>query len=266
MKPSIWSKRKHDAEGVGWFKGGEDISYAQNDIPRETENNNEGQPVKKMQTNENNNNAFLYNNNGAGEGVDTYFTFSFTYEFMPNQDDEVWFAHAVPSNYTQMQESLLELRNAEQHKDIMKMNILCLTLARNPSPLITITENVGTYLDYYEELRLLHQIPNIVKKAFRQKYNNAKRLDKQSEHSKGRVQRLLQAALEEEIKQFFEYNADHLLQTSPHFAGFGHRLTQYTKDHGRKKAIVITSRVHPGEPQASHMLDGLLTYLLSKDA
>ena len=71
------------------------------------------------------------------------------------------------------------------------MNILSLTLARNPSPLITITENVSTYLDYYEELRLLYQVPNIVKKAYRQKYNNSKRLAKQSEHSKGRVQRLL---------------------------------------------------------------------------
>jgi hypothetical protein len=37
-----------------------------------------------MQTNENNNNAFLYNNNGAGEGVDFYFTLSFKYEFTPN--------------------------------------------------------------------------------------------------------------------------------------------------------------------------------------
>lgn len=48
----------------------------------------------------------------------------------------------------------------------MKMNILCLTLAKNPVPLVTITENVGTYLDYYEELRL-QAIPGIVKKAFR---------------------------------------------------------------------------------------------------
>ena len=165
-----------------------------------------------------------------------------------------------------MQERLLELRNAEEYKAYMKMDILCFTLARNPVPLITITENAATHLDYYEELRLLHQIPNIVKKAFRQKYNAAKRLAKQTEQSKGRVQRLLQAALEEEVKQFFEYNEDHLLQTSPHFAGFGHRLTQYVKDHGQKKAIVLTSRVHPGEPQASHMLDGLLTYLLSPDA
>lgn len=33
-----------------------------------------------------------------------------------------------------------------------------------------------------------------------------------------------------------------------------------------KKTLFITSRVHPGEPQASHMLDGVFNYLLSKEA
>lgn len=50
------------------------------------------------------------------------------------------------------------------------MNILCYTLGKSPVPLITITENVDTYLDYYEEMRLMYMIPNIVKKAYRQKY------------------------------------------------------------------------------------------------
>lgn len=50
------------------------------------------------------------NNNGAGEGVENYYTFSFTYEFEPNQDDEVWFAHAIPYTYTDMQENLAEMR------------------------------------------------------------------------------------------------------------------------------------------------------------
>lgn len=59
---------------------------------------------------------------------------------------------------------------------------------------------------------------------------------------------MLEDAFEEEIKQFFEYNEDHFLTTSPTFAGFGNRLNQYLKDHGNKKAIIITSRVHPGEP------------------
>ena len=55
-----------------------------------------------MRSDINNNNAFLYNNNGAGEGIENYFTLSFKYEFTPNEDDEIWFAHAVPSTYTQM--------------------------------------------------------------------------------------------------------------------------------------------------------------------
>ncbi len=27
MKPCIWSKNKHEKEGVGWFRGGENITY-----------------------------------------------------------------------------------------------------------------------------------------------------------------------------------------------------------------------------------------------
>jgi cytosolic carboxypeptidase protein 2/3 len=34
MKPCIWSKRKNQADGTEWFRGGEEISYTQNDIPR----------------------------------------------------------------------------------------------------------------------------------------------------------------------------------------------------------------------------------------
>ena len=263
MKPCIWSRNKKLKEDVGWFRGGQNISYVQNQIPRYE---NLVLPPKNMKGQYNNHNAFLYNNNGAGEGVDFYYTFSFTYEFEANVDDEVWFAHAIPYTFTHMQERLAEVRNNEKHEAILRMNILCYTLGKSPVPLITITDNVDTYLDFYEEMRLMHQIPNVVKKQFRQKYQKAKKLARQGEESKGRVKRLLEAAFEEEIKCFFEYNEDHFLTTSPHFAGFGNRLNQYLKDHGPKKAIVITSRVHPGEPQASHMLDGLLDYLLSKEA
>ena len=37
----------------------------------------------------------------------------------------------------------------------------------------------------------------------------------------------------------------------------------YMRDHSHKRAIVLTSRVHPGEPQASYMFDGSLTFILS---
>ena len=72
-----------------------EITYTQNDIPRNTDSDKTGQIG--------NNNAFLYNNNGAGEGIETYFTLSFKYEFEPNSNDELWFAHAVPYTYTDMQ-------------------------------------------------------------------------------------------------------------------------------------------------------------------
>ena len=94
MKPCIWSKRRHETEGVGWFRGGIDISYTKNKISRDMIiDNYDGQGENVTQ------NQFLMNNNGAGEGVETYFTLSFRYEFTPNQEDEVWFAHAIPSTY-----------------------------------------------------------------------------------------------------------------------------------------------------------------------
>lgn len=120
-----------------------------------------------MKGNLNNNNAFLLSNNGAGEGVDFYYTLSFTYEFEANVDDEVWFAHAVPYTYTRMQEHLAQIRGREKNKSMLRANILCYSLGKSPVPLLTITDNIETYLDYYEEMRLMHQIPNVVKKAFR---------------------------------------------------------------------------------------------------
>jgi len=110
MKPCIWSKNKHEKDGTGWFRGGENITYTQNEIPRY---DNEVAPPKHV--NGTNNKAFLMNYNGAGEGVDFYYTFSFTYEFQAHTDDEVWFAHAIPYTYTHMQEKLSEMRQKEKN-------------------------------------------------------------------------------------------------------------------------------------------------------
>lgn len=39
-------------------------------------------------------------------------------------------------------------------------------------------------------------------------------------------------------------------------------MVSYLKNHASKKAIVLTSRVHPGEPQASFMMEGSLAFLM----
>jgi hypothetical protein len=76
MKPCIWSKKKFETDGTGWFRGGDEITYQANDIPREKKED----PVIR----ENNNTAFLQNYNGYGEGIENYYTLSFKYEFTPN--------------------------------------------------------------------------------------------------------------------------------------------------------------------------------------
>jgi murein tripeptide amidase MpaA len=75
------------------------------------------------------------------------------------------------------------------------------------------------------------------------------------------VRLLLEQAFEEEISAFYEQNLASF--TVKPFQEFGLRLTQYMREHAHKKAIVLTSRVHPGEPQASHMIDGSLKFLVS---
>ena len=74
----------------GWHRACEDIKYDQNDIPRYTNPKFDDQG---------DNDKVLFNYNGYGEGIDNYYTLSFTYKF-EYLDDEVWFAHAVPFTYT----------------------------------------------------------------------------------------------------------------------------------------------------------------------
>ena len=38
------------------------------------------------------------------------------------------------------------------------------------------------------------------------------------------------------------------------------------RDHSQKQAVVLTCRVHPGEAMSSHMLNGLLSNLMSPEA
>lgn len=93
MKPWIFSKRQNEESGRGWFNGGEEIKYYQNEIPR---NKN-----STTATYNKGNSTFLYNNNGAGEGVEFHFTLSFWYDF-EYEEDELIFAHAIPYSYTDL--------------------------------------------------------------------------------------------------------------------------------------------------------------------
>jgi hypothetical protein len=80
---------------IGWQRACDNIKYVPNDIPRYNQASAQFTVNKR-------NDPFLQNNNGHGEGSDNYYSLSFDYKF-EYQDDEVWFANAVPYTYTDMQ-------------------------------------------------------------------------------------------------------------------------------------------------------------------
>jgi hypothetical protein len=102
-----------------WQRGGSEISYLSNSIPRKTIT--PGQPT-------------------------TYFTLSFTFTFT-HSDERVFFAQSYPYTYNQLTNYLQEIRITS--KLILKVSNLCKTLAGNDCPLVTITENI----DQYEETK-----------------------------------------------------------------------------------------------------------------
>lgn len=158
------------------------------------------------------------------------------------------------------------MRECEDYASFLRIELMALSLGKLPVPMMTVTEDVETYLDYPEELRLFCQVPPICKKQLRALYKSAFQLVLQSRQVRGDNQKLLQKIVESEIMKFYEQHKETLLNVHQAFEGFGKRLLAFVKDHSQKKAIILTCRVHPGEPQSSHMLNGLLKFLMSPEA
>jgi cytosolic carboxypeptidase protein 2/3 len=41
------------------------------------------------------------------------------------------------------------------------------------------------------------------------------------------------------------------------------QMNQYLNDHKKKKAVIITARVHPGEANSSYIMEGIIKFLTS---
>ena len=140
---------------------------------------------------------------------DTYYTFGFSYEFEAHEDDEVYFAHAYPYTYTDMNKNLSELR--EKHEGTLRMEILALSLGRLQIPMMTISENVDTYMDYAEEMRLYNKMPTSIRRQLRMLYKSVYQLALQSKQLKGDSQKMLASIISQEATKFFEQHKHELL-------------------------------------------------------
>jgi hypothetical protein len=213
----------------------------------------------------------LQRENGFGEGSNNHYTLSFTFDFPAGQDDEVWFAHAVPYTYTDLNRQLVGMRDNAEFKSFLRLELLGLSLSRLPVPMMTITEGVGSYMEFHEELRLFNTVPPLVRKRMRQlqrdiieQYSQMKRRAAQGKMTRQEAVAAISRRVDGEVGIFHEQNQQAL--TDEIVECFRTRLLALVTEHSHKQAIVLTCRVHPGECQSNHMLNGLLSTLTSPAA
>ena len=124
MQPLVYSKNREGCEGVRWHRAGSRIAYVRNETLK---------PDQKAY----------------------YYTLSFDYHFQyPN--DTVYFAHCYPYTHTDLMRDLAHYQEDTRCRTYFRVDTLCMTLAGNPCPVITITSEVGTYQSWeYEHSKMM---------------------------------------------------------------------------------------------------------------
>ncbi|CAM9748329.1 unnamed protein product, partial [Ectocarpus fasciculatus] len=112
MRPVFYSMHDASTKGIGWVRHGSDISYSANDYQRL---------------------------NAAGEGVECYFTLSFTLEFH-SIGDTCLIAYSYPYSYTDCRLHVDSIVNVPRSSDIIRRFRLCQTLGGKDCDLLIITD------------------------------------------------------------------------------------------------------------------------------
>ncbi len=120
FRPFAFSTQDWKRDTAGWLPAGDSVSYTPNVTP------SEGRRFYTLEW------RYVYRNSG----------------------DEVYFAQFPPYTYSDLLDSLREIKQCHATDNIVRIDTLCRTLAGNPCPVLTITENVGTYIEHKYEKRL----------------------------------------------------------------------------------------------------------------
>jgi len=107
MKVLIFSEKENEASQLGWFRGGTDISYYENNIRRP----------------------------GSSKH---FYSLSFNYKF-PCNEDTVYFAYCFPYTYSDLMQDLSALESDSFVSSIMSRKLLCDSIGGNRCELLTIT-------------------------------------------------------------------------------------------------------------------------------
>jgi len=112
MRPVVYSCHDAATRGISWVRSGTDISYFSNSYQR---------------------------NNTAGEGVNCYYTLSFTIEFH-NAKDTVLIAYSYPYTCDDYKVHIGQIMSKPGASDVIRKSVLCKTLAGEDCDLLIITD------------------------------------------------------------------------------------------------------------------------------
>jgi hypothetical protein len=111
QKPAVFSSTLQREQGIEWHRDGCNVSYTQ-------------------------------------VGRSEYYCLAFTYSFR-YENDLVLFAYSIPYSYTRLVDDMEILQ--VQYPNILRVNTLCKSILGNACPIITITEDIRTFINYQEE-------------------------------------------------------------------------------------------------------------------
>ena len=109
MKPSVFSLVRSKVYGTGWTRGGYDVRYLKNTLPR------------------------------GSKGIATYYTLAFSYAFQFD-DDTVYFAYSEPYTYSRLQHFLTEIRENLPRDVRLEERVLARTIGGFVCPQLLISD------------------------------------------------------------------------------------------------------------------------------
>lgn len=233
FKPFVYSTKKFKEKGIGWHPAGKNISYKRNNI--------------------------LYKKDSANtEQTEKNFHYTLEWEYIYEYaNDVVFFAQFPPYTYSDL---LKQLKEISSKNEFVRVNKLCKTLSKNSCPMITITDNIESYLLYgYEKLisskststksMVLSRVDKLrnrlLLKQAAGKFKRTRKRNRTKDDNAGQSEdnNLNFSNLADLVEP--EYIKDHEIEGIYHFKRIV-ALLKHQEDHGFKKGVFLTARVHPG--------------------
>ena len=132
-----------------------------------------------------------------------YYTLEFNYKFSKG-NEEVYFAQSYPYTYLDLINYLEKIRSDERLSKYVQVNLFCKSLASNLCPVITITDNVGSFYDKDVTFSYLKRSKNTKKIILQKAEKTRKQFYFKTKNSYSINKKLRRECHEDEIKNYIE--------------------------------------------------------------